>query len=95
MGVHFGDRVKCEWVCLCHRVWSAYVHCLTAVLTFSAPEKKEKKKKMVVYFRMLDFRPKSSTNAAAYELQGEFCRLQAEQSHSECGSDSLQTADCL
>lgn len=81
VGVHFGDRVKCVWVCLCHRVWTPYVHCLTAVPTFHTREekkrigKKKKERKKVVYFRMSGFRPSSSMNAAAYKLRGEARRL--------------------
>lgn len=34
-----------------------------------------RKKKMAVYFRMSDFRPRSSMNTAAYKLRGELCRV--------------------
>lgn len=97
VGVHFGDRVKCMWVCLSHRAWSAYVHRLTAVPTFPAPDLKKKNKKKAVYFWMSDFRPRSSMNAAAWKLQGEGCRMLGWTVTFrvvflvECGSECVQT----
>lgn len=74
VGVHFSDRVKCAWVCSCHRVWSAYVRCLMAVPTFRAQERKNKTKtKTGCLFSDVGFQAKEFHERCS--LRGEVCSL--------------------
>lgn len=55
------------WVCLCHRVWSAYVYRLTAVPTFHAPEKKKERKKEGCLFSDVRFQAKKFHGRCSFQ----------------------------
>lgn len=104
------DNMKSVWVCTlvtersaCGCVYvTVYGRHMFAVwwLLPLSMRRRKKKKKMAVYFRMLDFRPRSSMNTAAYKLRGEICRVLGCTVTFrvvflvECGSEGVRTV-CL